>query len=52
MEGDKIYSHFQAEASPWRHVQSGGLSNYVPTLQTLQTMEHIYDSAIYFSAKK
>lgn len=52
IEGGKTYSHFQAEASPWRQVPGGGVKNYIPCLQTLQTMEHVYDSLIYFSAKK
>jgi hypothetical protein len=46
------YSHFQLEASPWRAVPDGGWRNFVPTPQTLQNMEHIYDSAVYFAAKK
>ena len=46
------YSHFQAEASPWRQVPGGGWKNWVPGLQTLQNSEHIYDSIIYFAAKQ
>jgi hypothetical protein len=46
------YSHFQVEASPWRAIPGGGVRNFIPTLQTLQNMEHISDSVIYFAAKK
>jgi hypothetical protein len=52
VENGNTYSHFQVEASPWRQVPKGGFSNYVPELQTLQNIEHIYDSVVYFAAKK
>ncbi|STX88378.1 hypothetical protein [Legionella feeleii] len=48
----RVFSHFQVEASPWRMTPSGGLSNFIPSLDSLQTMEHVYDSLIYFAAKQ
>lgn len=51
-EKGQTYSHFQAEASPWRQTPDGGVRNWIPNLQTMQTMEHISDSALYFAAKK
>lgn len=44
------FSHFQAEASPWRLDKSKPWA--LPNRETLQTSEHITDSAYYFISKK
>ncbi|HHF7346993.1 TPA: hypothetical protein ACPSKE_000150 [Legionella feeleii] len=45
------FSHFQAEASPWRMDKSSPWT-LLPNRETLQTSEHLTDSAYYFINKK
>lgn len=47
----KEFTHFQSEASPWRQMPGDWRNNLTPTKQTLQNLEHIIDSLIYFIAK-
>lgn len=49
-EGRPNFSHFQAEASPWRMDKSKPWA--LPNRETLQTSEHLTDSVYYFINKK